>query len=318
MHPVLCQPAVGAVLDRCADHETAVHRVADQVIVQGIAAQMPLLVEVTELGVADGSGRVCVIHRVPTFPFRISGLNDDTPAQIGHLSSGGAFRLMLKLQRRAEGQLGVADGLDDALFGFGRVLLARRILVGGRGDDDPVAGFPAAYRLRQRDHLVPLPGSRAELDPGAAQGGAMEVHPPATANDRRARLPVQPLDSRQADEGGVLRRNRSVCRANFQRRPGRPRFRFDGVGVAVNAMLAAVVPGLDLDQAHVQPCVAIPSKRQRAGDVDRADDLVRFQVVGDRVAGADLDPGASGWQLAPLLAPNGFHCPDGYPCATTE
>jgi hypothetical protein len=50
------QPAVVAVMDACADHRAAAHRVAAKVVVQAVAAEHALLAQVAELGVADRAG----------------------------------------------------------------------------------------------------------------------------------------------------------------------------------------------------------------------------------------------------------------------
>ena len=63
------------------------------------------------------------------------------------------------------------------------------------------------------------------------------------------------------------------------------------VGVAVEAVLAGVVAGLDLDEADVEPRVLVAGEAQRAGDVDGADRLVGLDVVDDDVSGADLHAG---------------------------
>ena len=73
------------------------------------------------------------------------------------------------------------------------------------------------------------------------------------------------------------------------------------VGVAVEAVLAGVVAGLDLDQADVEPGVAVAGEAQRAGDVDRADD----RVGGDVVDGpcARRGPGPAPRRPGPLRPP---------------
>ena len=87
------------------------------------------------------------------------------------------------------------------------VLAGRRSCVAV--SDDAVADLPAGDCLGQRDVAVALLRGRAELDPGAAQRRAVEVHPPAAADDRRAGLLVQPLDVVQADHRRVLGRDRA-------------------------------------------------------------------------------------------------------------
>src|SRR5262249_8066287 len=137
-----------------------------------------------------------------------------------------------------------------------------------------------------------------ESDPGTAQGSAMEVHAAAAAYDGWVRLFVQAVHVCQADQGRVLRWNRLFGRADFQCRPRRARRRLGSVAIAVKAVLAGIVTGLNLDQSHVQPRILVASKGQRACNMDRADHLVRFQVISDRMPRAYLDPGAGGWNLA--------------------
>ena len=60
------------------------------------------------------------------------------------------------------------------------------------------------------------------------------------------------------------------------------------MSVAIEAVLAGVVAGLDLDQADVEHRVHVGRKRQRAGNVDEADHLLGFNVIKDDVAFADL------------------------------
>ena len=105
---------------------------------------------------------------------------------------------------------------------------------------------------------VALLGGGAELDPGAAQRRAVEVHAAAAADDGRARLLVHALDIVQADQGGVLRRRsaRSGVPTSSAGR-GLPGSSFGDVGVAVEAVLAGVVAGLDLDEADVEPRVPV-------------------------------------------------------------
>jgi hypothetical protein len=64
------------------------------------------------------------------------------------------------------------------------------------------------------------------------------------------------------------------------------------VGLAVKTLFSNVVPRLDLDETHVEKRVLIRSERQRTGDVDGADRLIRVQVVNDYVAALDLDTGS--------------------------
>ena len=74
-----------------------------------------------------------------------------------------------------------------------------------------------------------------------------------------------------------------VRRTDLERRPGSLPGRPGHVRVAVEAVLAGVVAGLDLDQTDVEPGVAVRVEAERAGHVDRPDRLVGRDVVGDRM-----------------------------------
>src|SRR2546421_316604 len=81
----------------------------------------------------------------------------------------------------------------------------------------------------------------------------------------------------------------------------RPRaFWFGEVGVAVEALLAHVLAGLDAHQADVEPRVLVGGEREHAGDGEGPDGLVGVAVVDDGVSGADEDAGAGGGDLAAL------------------
>ena len=111
------QPAIAAVPDRSADDVAAAHRVADQVKVQGVAAQHAFLAEMAELGVADRAGGIAMIHRVAAHAGGIGRLDDDVAAQVGDLAAIVAVAEMRELQRLVERELRAVDGLDDALLG---------------------------------------------------------------------------------------------------------------------------------------------------------------------------------------------------------
>src|SRR5205085_3532896 len=131
--------------------------------------------------------------------------------------------------------------------GAGAERLPLFVLPRGRGQDDAVADPPAVHRLGERDRGVTGFRRGAELDPGAAQGGAVEVHVAAAADDRGARLRVQARDGDEADEGGTVGGDRPLRRADLQRRLRAARAVREEVGVAVEAVLAGDVPGLDFD-----------------------------------------------------------------------
>ena len=62
------------------------------------------------------------------------------------------------------------------------------------------------------------------------------------------------------------------------------------MGVAVEAVLRGVVPGLDLDQADVEPGRPVAGEFQGAGDMDRADRDAAVPIVDHGVARPYLDP----------------------------
>src|SRR5262249_19991949 len=158
-----------AVPDRGANDAAATHGAAAQVIVQRIAAQDVLLAEVPELRVGDGAGGVLVIHGVAALALGVRGLDDHVAAQVRHLAAGVAGAEVLEGERLVERDLLTVDRLDGARLGV-RPLAA----VGARrgGDDDLVAGLPAGDGLVQRDRGIARLRRLADLDPGAAHGGA--------------------------------------------------------------------------------------------------------------------------------------------------
>ncbi len=86
-------------------------RVADEVVVQAVAAEHALLAEVAELGVADGAGRAAVVHRVAALARGVGRLDDDVAAQVGDLAAIVAASQMLVLQRPVEREPVAVDGL---------------------------------------------------------------------------------------------------------------------------------------------------------------------------------------------------------------
>ena len=166
------QPAIAAVPDRRADHGAAAHRVADQVVVQAIAAQHALFAEVAEFGIADRPGGASVVHGVPARFCWIGRFHDDVAAQVGHLAQIKALAEMLELQRLVQRQRGARNNLDRPLFREDLAIVdagtasAHFVLVALRGrKDDPVAGPPACDRLSQDHRLVSGLGGLAELVP---------------------------------------------------------------------------------------------------------------------------------------------------------
>src|SRR5262249_28519939 len=153
-------------------------------------------------------------------------------------------------------------------------------------DDEPVPGLPAGDRLGQCHDRVALAGGPAELDPGAAQRGAVEVHAAAAADDGRAGGPGPAGDAMQPDEGAVARRHGPPRRADEEGGPGLLRVGLAHVRGAVEAVLVGALAGPDLDQPDVQARVPVGCEGQRPADVDGADYLVGAGVVEDGVPGA--------------------------------
>ncbi len=118
------------------------------------------------------------------------GLDDDIAAQVGDLAPVVSFAAVGVLERLVERDLGAGDGRDEPLLG----LRVAAVMVFGRGEDDAIAGALALNRLGQCHRGVIGLGRGAEADPGAAHGGAMEIHPAAAADDGRARLLVETRD----------------------------------------------------------------------------------------------------------------------------
>src|SRR5262245_39816159 len=95
----------------------------------------------------------------------------------------------------------------------------------------------------------------------------------------------------QANEGRELTLDRLIGRANFEDRTRRRFVEFE-MPFAIEAILAWRLARLDADQTDLEPRVAIAGKRQRAGDMDDADNVGGFDVVANDVARADQDFGA--------------------------
>src|SRR5262249_36455101 len=194
------QPAVAAVPDGGADDVAAAHRVAAEVVVQGIAAEDAFLAQVAELRVADRAGGIAVVHGVPALA-GVGGLDDHVPAQVRDLAAVIAAAEVVLLQRLVENQPGAVDSLDEAFLGQWRLGPAGVLVTAGRRDDDAVADLPPLHRFVQCHRGVTGLGRGAELDPGAAERGAVEVHAASAADDGRARILVHALDVVQADQG---------------------------------------------------------------------------------------------------------------------
>ena len=188
---------IEAPIDRAA-----AHRVAAQVEVQAVPAEHAFLAEVAELGVADRArpsrgGTWCGRGRRPGRPTR-------------RRRCGSGWRPRRGSRRRRGGRTS---------SGWSSVSL---VAVDGRDRCVPRSGVPSrtlgvnvffdlfcrvvAVTMTRSPTCQPVTGSAsvtsvspalrggAELDPGAAQRRAVEVHPAAAADDGRARLLVHALD----------------------------------------------------------------------------------------------------------------------------
>ena len=168
------------------------------------------------------------------------------------------------------------------------------------GDDDAVADLPAGDRLGQGDRrLSPVFARRAELDPGAAQRCAVEVHAAAAADDGRARFLVHAVDVVQADQGGVLGVD-GLVRACRLPEPacGLAAVGHRHVAFAIEAVLAVFVAGLNLDEADFEPGVLVRIEADDAGNAEAAKDRFRFHVVNDAVPFPDQHPASGAGHLA--------------------
>ena len=298
--PVDRDPAVAAVPERRPDDGAAAHRVAGQVEVEAVLAEDPLLAQVAELGVADRAGRAAVVHRVAASLGGVGRLDDDVSAQVGDLAAVVSLAQVVLLQGAVQG---------DAWFRRSRVMVRSSV-------NAFIESFPWPARSVARSRLsrwVAVTITRSPTrQPGTASASVTTASParavvpsftqvrPSGAPWRSIRPPQQtiagqvsgsmPAMSHQPDHGGVTGRDRMSRRADLQRRPGTARVGLGRMRVAVEAVLAGVITGLDLDQTDVEPGVAVRVEAERAGHMDRADRLVGGHVVGDRVARAYLDP----------------------------
>ena len=107
---------------------------------------------------------------------------------------------MVEVQRLVERELRAVDRGDQPLLGLraasselGWKVFFVLVLPRGGGEDDAVADAPAADGFDERDRRVARGGGRAELDPGAGQRRAVEIHAAAAADDGRARFLVHAL-----------------------------------------------------------------------------------------------------------------------------
>src|SRR5262249_7189583 len=121
------QPAVVAVPDGGADHRAAAHAVADKMEMETVAAEYAFLAQVAELGIADGAGRLAMVHRMAARTVRC-GLDHDVATQVGHLAAINAVAFVVVGQRPIQNQFGPINGPDESLFRLG--VIARAAAVG--------------------------------------------------------------------------------------------------------------------------------------------------------------------------------------------
>ena len=268
-------------------------------VVEAVAAEGSGHSEAAELGVADRAGGVLVIHGVPTGLVRLGRFDDDVAAQVGDFAAIGVLAEVVELERAIEGEFGAVDGFDEAFLGLAVVAdaglerLLHLVLAGGRGEDDAVADAPAGDRLLERHLRLTSFDRGAELEPGAAHGGAVELHAAAAADDGGAGFLVHAFEVVQADAGGLAGGDGVVGRSDEELGA-----RLGGIGLdvrgAVEAFLIDGVAGLDADEANMETGVAVGGEAQGAGDMQGADRLLGVTVVDDGVAGSDDDDGAGG------------------------
>src|SRR5262245_54434078 len=104
---------------------------------------------------------------------------------------------MVMFQLLIQRQDGAVDFGDEAFFGengscppIRPARATRFVFTRGSRDDDAIAGAPASDTFCQCHSPRTLASGGTELDPGAAQRSAMEVHASAAANDGRTRFLV--------------------------------------------------------------------------------------------------------------------------------
>ena len=156
-----------AVPDRGADDRAAAHRVAAQVEVDAVAAQIVFFAEVAKLGVTDRTGRVLVIHGVAAHPVRIGRFDHDVAREVGDFAPETIVREVGESQRLVEfdwvtaGEVAIADGDDAALFIFGSgketAASAFAFIAGpvGAAENDLVACFQSATGSASERVLAP-------------------------------------------------------------------------------------------------------------------------------------------------------------------
>ena len=103
-----------------------------------------------------------------------------------------------------------------------------------------------------------------------------------------------------------------VGSADFEGRPFRPGIGRRQVGLAVEAFLAGLLAGLDLDEADVEAGVLVGGEGERAGDVDAADRLLGVHIVDDAMPGTNLDTRSGSGRFAAF--PRGRLRPEPAPC----
>src|SRR5690606_38822539 len=135
------------------------------------------LAEVAEFGVAQAAGGAAVIHGVAAVALRVGRLDDDVPAQVGDLAAEIAAAAVVVFKRLVQRDGQAVKCGDRPLFRE-RFVLGVLVNAGG-GEDDLVPHAPAGDGLGEGDGLGADGGVLAELDPGAAQGGAVQIEPAA-------------------------------------------------------------------------------------------------------------------------------------------
>src|SRR5262249_48706114 len=124
-------PAVVGIDDGDAEHAAAAHRVADQVIVNGVATQDAFLAKMGEAGIADPAGAAPVVHGVAAYPGRIGTSDAHISRKVGRLAADLAPARVLVRQRLIEVDGGAVNPGDVSRFAAGGVRVLAQFAVAG-------------------------------------------------------------------------------------------------------------------------------------------------------------------------------------------
>ena len=88
----------------------------------------------------------------------------------------------------------------------------------------------------------------------------------------------------------MVRGNRCLRRANLKGRPLATGLGRLQVGFAIKALFTVLIAVLNLDDADVEPRIAIGCERQDAGNIDRADRRIALDIVEHPIAAPNQHP----------------------------